>query len=146
MEIIIKNMEQAHIDDVCNIEYSSFTKPWSKKSFEDELKNPNAVYSVAIANGKGVGYIGGWIIQDQYDINNIAVLPQFRKQGIAKALLKQTIDFCAKKKLTQITLEVRQSNEPAKALYNKFGFIPVGIRKKYYSDTGEDAIIMALEL
>lgn len=139
-------MDQSHIDDVCDIEKSSFTKPWSRKSFEEELKNSNAVYSVAMVEEKSLGYIGGWIIQDQYDINNIAVLPQFRNRGIAKALLSHTIDFCTQKKLTQITLEVRQSNEPAKALYGSFGFIPVGIRKKYYSDTGEDAIIMALQL
>lgn len=146
MEFLIKPMTYNLIDDICEIENNSFTTPWSKKSFEDELKNINAFYFVATKEEKGIGYVGGWIVADQYDINNIAVLPCFRQCGIASALLKRLIDFCKEKKLTQITLEVRESNAPAKALYKRFGFKEIGSRKKYYSDTGEDAIIMALEI
>ncbi len=146
MEIIIRTMSRELIDDVYEIEKSSFNTPWSRKSFEDELSNPNAVYFVATYDEKGAGYLGGWVIADQYDINNIAVLPEFRRCGIASELLKTLISFCKENKLSPITLEVRESNEAAQALYKSFGFKPIGTRNKYYRDTGEDAIIMALEI
>ncbi len=146
VEIIIKEMTPELIEDVSDIETNSFSHPWSRKSFEDELNNDNAVYFVATESNRGVGYVGGWIIADQYDVNNIAVLPQYRRCGIASKLLDNLIGYCRKKELTAITLEVREHNNTAKALYNSFGFKPIGFRKKYYSDTGEDAIIMSLEI
>ena len=142
--INIVEMSEKHIHDVYNVEINSFNKPWSLKSFQDELKNNAAKYFVAVVDGSVAGYIGMWKIAGQCDITNVAVLPEFRRKGVGKKLIEHLIQYCKNKHLSPIFLEVRKSNEPAKSLYTGFGFKEVGIRKKYYTDTGEDAIIMSL--
>ncbi len=146
MEIKIANMTEASIDDIVEVENKSFTTPWSRKSFIDELNNPLAKYFTAISGEKTVAYLGMWQISGQCDITNIAVLPEYRKKGIAKRLIEHLKQFCIENSLSPITLEVRESNEPAKSLYASMGFEPIGHRKKYYADTGEDAIIMSIIL
>ena len=142
--IEIIEMSENNVQDVHNVEINSFSVPWSLNSFENELKNDAAKYFVALVDGVVAGYVGMWEISGQCDITNVAVLPSFRRKGIGKRLIEHLIQYCKNANLSPIFLEVRQSNEPAKSLYSGFGFEEVGTRKKYYSDTGEDAIIMSL--
>jgi len=141
--ISIVQLEEKHIPDIMKVEKASFTIPWSEKSFRDELNNSIAVYFAAVCNNSAIGYIGMWQIAGQCDITNIAVLPEYRRHSVASALLTELITFCTSKALNPITLEVRKSNIPAISLYEKFGFKKIGERKKYYSDTGENALIMS---
>lgn len=142
--IEIIEMSENNVQDVHNVEINSFSVPWSLNSFENELKNDAAKYFVALVDGVVAGYVGMWEISGQCDITNVAVLPSFRRKGVGKRLIEHLIQYCKNANLSPIFLEVRQSNEPAKSLYSGFGFEEVGTRKKYYSDTGEDAIIMSL--
>jgi ribosomal-protein-alanine N-acetyltransferase len=114
--------------------------------FEDELYNLNAHYLVAEVAGRIVGYIGFWKIIDEGHITNIAVHPDFRGLGYGRELIAAMILKAKEMELIAITLEVRKSNKAAISLYESFGFVSSGIRKKYYSDNNEDALIMWLKL
>lgn len=126
-------VELALLDNIC------FSVPWSEKSFFDEAENPLAEYFIAKENGKIIGYGGIWNVEDEGQITNIAVLPEYRKKGIASALLERLIE-CADGK--SIVLEVRESNRAAIYLYEKYGFKNVGVRKNFYHSPIENAIIM----
>lgn len=131
------------VEAVYEVEVSSFSDPWSLSAFKEEMKNKLARYIVAEAkDGRIVGYIGVWYIIDEAHINNVAVHKDYRGQGIGNILMEYLIDRCKEDRIYAITLEVRRSNEIAQNLYKKYGFKPGGIRKEYYSDNREDAIIM----
>ena len=144
MDILYKEMTTDHIQDVFQLSKDSFHTPWSIDSISKELNNSFAKYVVAIdsINNKLVGFAGMWIIAGEGNITNIAVNSNYRKQGIGYNLLSNLINICKENNCNDLTLEVRVSNLPAQKLYNKLGFINEGIRKKYYEDNGEDAIIM----
>ena len=135
-------MESCHVDGVFHISEISFHLPWSITSIRNELNNGLARYIVAVDNGKVVGYGGAWFIVDEGHITNIAVLPEYRKQHIGSGILKNLIEECKNECIVAMTLEVRSSNISAQSLYKKFDFVGEGIRKRYYADNGEDAIIM----
>ena len=141
-KIIIEIMKDADITNVVEVETKSFEIPWSKESFENELKNKLALYLVAKVDEKAVGYVGVWKIFDEGHITNVAVHPEFRGKGIGKALISELLYLCRKDGITSFTLEVRESNIVAQNLYKSFGFTESGKRKGYYSDNNEDAIIM----
>lgn len=134
----IKAMEESHITQVCQIEKECFSNPWREADLRKQLLLATSHFLVAEIDGKAVGYMGLQIFAKEGYVTNVAVLPAFRKQGVARALieaqLKHDMDF--------ITLEVRQSNTPAIHLYAKMGFEKVGIRPDFYSNPDEDAIIM----
>ena len=132
------------IEELYEVELTSFTDPWSKESFKDELNNEIAHYLVDSINNKVVAYIGAWFILDEAHITNVAVKSDFRRQKIAKQLITAFIVLAKKHQITSITLEVRASNIPAQSLYQQFGFEKQGLRKRYYADNNEDAIIMWL--
>ena len=132
------------IEELYEVELTSFTDPWSKESFKDELNNEIAHYLVGSINNKVVAYIGAWFILDEAHITNVAVKSDFRRQKIAKQLITAFIVLAKKHQITSITLEVRASNFPAQSLYQQFGFEKQGLRKRYYADNNEDAIIMWL--
>ena len=132
------------IEELYEVELTSFTDPWSKESFKDELNNEIAHYLVGSINNKVVAYIGAWFILDEANITNVAVKADFRRQKIAKQLITAFIVLAKKHQITSITLEVRASNIPAQSLYQQFGFEKQGLRKRYYADNNEDAIIMWL--
>lgn len=132
------------IEELYEVELTSFTDPWSKESFKDELNNEIAHYLVGSINNKVVAYIGAWFILDEAHITNVAVKADFRRQKIAKQLITAFIVLAKKHQITSITLEVRASNIPAQSLYQQFGFEKQGLRKRYYADNNEDAIIMWL--
>ena len=132
------------IEELYEVELTSFTDPWSKESFKDELNNEIAHYLVGSINNRVVAYIGAWFILDEAHITNVAVKSDFRRQKIAKQLITAFIVLAKKHQITSITLEVRASNIPAQSLYQQFGFEKQGLRKRYYADNNEDAIIMWL--
>jgi len=144
MNITYRLMCKDDVEGIFNVSNLSFNTPWSKDSISNEVNNPFAKYIVAIDNSNNelVGFIGAWIIAGEADIMNIAVHPSYRKVGIASKLLSSLIDLCNNLNCSNINLEVRASNLPAQNLYKKFSFIENGLRKGYYEDTGEDAILM----
>lgn len=130
------------VGEIAELEKKCFVIPWSEKSFTDEMNNKLAVYLVAKDNGKCIGYAGFWNVSGEGGITNVAVLPQYRKQGIGSMLIKTMIKTARELDIYLLTLEVRKSNIAAQGLYNKYGFDIIGERKRYYSDNGEDAWIM----
>lgn len=137
----IEPMTAAHLADILEVERGSFSHPWTEAMFLEELAGKFSVYRVAIENGRAVGYMGMWILADEGHITNIAVSLEFRRRGVASALLDSFIQLAADRSLQFMTLEVRASNAGAIALYKKKGFELVGRRKNYY-DNAEDALLM----
>ena len=141
--IEIVKMTKEHIKDVHKIEEDCFSIPWSEKAFLDELtKNKMAIYIVAKENDKVLGYGGMWHVINEGHITNVAVKKEHRNQGIGLKIINALIDIAKEKEMIGITLEVRVSNNKAQSIYKKSGFIIEGIRKEYYDDNKEDAIIM----
>ena len=137
-------MNETHINGVYELSKECFAIPWTLDSINNELNNPLAKYVIAqdLSTGDVIGFVGVWIIAGEGDITNIAVSSKYRMLGIASNLLIKLFDVCKTFNCENITLEVRASNIPAQNLYRKFNFKEEGIRKGYYSDNGEDAIIM----
>ena len=142
MKIDISLMTEDDIDEVLNISDLSLKESWSRDSFFNELSNPVAKYLIAKVDDKVVGFAGIWTVLDEGQITNIAVHPDFRNIKIGSALVEGLISNLNEWKLNSMTLEVRKSNIPAQNLYKKYGFKEEGLRKRYYSDNNEDAIIM----
>ena len=143
MDLIVRRAEEKDIKPMAEMDILCFSAPWSEVSFEKEIKeNHLALYIVAEIGDRMVGYAGLWCIVDEGHITNVAVHPDFRRRGIGEALVTVLLEHTVKKGILSHTLEVRASNEAAISLYTKFGFQPAGLRKNYYEDNGEDAIIM----
>lgn len=140
----IRKMTYDDIDEILQIEELCYgAHHWSKESFQAELANKISSYRCAVnEENKCIGYMGIWKIIEEAHITNLSVHPDFRNKKIAHKLLLASIDECYKEKIKYITLEVRASNERAIHLYEKFGFKSLGLRKKYYQDNNEDALIM----
>ena len=139
-------MMMADIDEIMVIERSSYRFPWSQGFFLQELQVNCARSLLAELDGKIVGYILYWLLPDMVDIHNVATHVNYRRRGIARLLLGQVLVQAEAHLISRVTLEVRRSNMPAQRLYESFGFINTGLRKGYYSDNGEDALAMTLEL
>ena len=145
-QVEVRPMQLSDLDAIMEIEHLSFSIPWSRASFEQELsENRCARYLVVAVGGKPVGYAGMWLVLDEGHITNVAIHPDFRGRGLGETLMRALIQLAADTSLTWMTLEVRRSNAIAQSLYRKLGFIDVGYRKRYYADNKEDALIMALE-
>ncbi|GIO40073.1 ribosomal-protein-alanine acetyltransferase [Paenibacillus antibioticophila] len=145
--VSIRKMTLEDIPDIMIIEHESFTLPWSEEAFRNELTmNHFAKYLVMELDGQPIAYAGMWTIVDEAHITNIAVRTAYRGQGLGETLLLQLIQLAMEYRIERMTLEVRESNLVAQALYRKLGFEPAGIRKGYYSDNQEDAVIMWCEL
>jgi len=138
----IQYMRKRHLDQVYNIEENSFSIPWSRGEFENELRNPITIYIVAMDGDEVIGYAGLWHVVNEGHIVNVAVKPERRRQGVGALLIGKLVEIAVEKEMIGLTLEVRMSNAAGQRLYHKFGFKPEGIRRRYYEDTGEDAIIM----
>lgn len=136
--------EEKDLPAMAEIERRCFHTPWSEESLRDDLTgNPLSVYMVLEAeNGDVAGYMSLWRILDEGHINNVAVLPEYRRRGGASEMLEFMLEYSEKNGISSHTLEVRVSNEGAIGLYRKFGFREAGVRKGYYEDNGEDALIM----
>lgn len=144
MEIKYTLLDESHINGIYELSKISFHTPWSIDSINAELSNNLAKYIVCeeLSTGRVLGFVGVWIIAGEGNITNIAVDPDYRRLGIGSTLLTELFKLCSENQCNEITLEVRVSNTSAQNLYLNHGFVNEGIRKKYYEDTGEDAIIM----
>ena len=140
--ISFREMKPEDAEAVEQVEKASFSMPWSRKSFWEEAANERTYYLLALEDGKVIGYAGTWILDDEAQITNVAVVPEHRGKKIGAGLMAELIKEAKKRGATRMTLEVRPSNTVALALYKKFGFVDCGHRPHYYIDNGEDAVIM----
>ncbi|WP_053217397.1 ribosomal protein S18-alanine N-acetyltransferase [Virgibacillus senegalensis] len=146
-DTIIRQMRIEDINQVMQVEAASFGTPWTQDIFVNELiENPYAVYFVIEKAGTVIGYCGLWVIIDEAQITNIAILPQYRGKKYGQALFHYVINQAIALGAKQLSLEVRVSNIPAQNMYKKFGLVPGGIRKNYYTDNFEDALVMWVKL
>ena len=143
--MIITNMREQHVSQVAELEKICFSDPWSENSIVSELNNQLSLWLVAEDNGRVAGYIGSQTVMGESDMMNVAVHPNYRKQGIATALIVGLVEELRKQESYCLTLEVRASNENAISLYRKLDFREVGCRKNYYRNPKEDALILRKE-
>ncbi len=142
-DIKITAMIPEHLAQVMAIEKASFTVPWSEITYYREItENPYAVYIVAMAGEEVAGYAGRWLILDESHITNIAVAPGWRRNGVARKLMEHMLRSSLRQGANRMTLEVRRSNLGAQKLYEEFDFTAAGLRRGYYTDNNEDAVIM----
>jgi [ribosomal protein S18]-alanine N-acetyltransferase len=145
MSVMIRKMTLEDIEQVIAIDRVSFSLPWPERSFRFELTdNPASRCWVAEVDGKIVGMIVVWLIVDEVHVATIATHPDFRRQGIAKNLLSHALQHLSTEGAQSSFLEVRASNLAAQELYRKFGFEESGVRRRYYRDNDEDALLMTL--
>jgi ribosomal-protein-alanine N-acetyltransferase len=135
-------MAQEHLDALAELDALCFSDPWTREGLKAELSSDTARFAVAVLGGRAVGCAGMHCVCGECYIDKVAVHPDFRRQGIAQALVQYLIDCAMEQNGEFITLEVRQSNAPAIALYKKLGFEPVGVRPGFYSEPKEDALLM----
>ncbi len=146
VKLTIEAMRLEDLDEVQLIEQASFTTPWPENAYRSELTtNRLASYLVARIDGRIVGYGGLWLMVDEAHITTFAIHPAWRRQRIGERLLLAFLDLARDRHAREATLEVRLSNLAARRLYEKYGFRPVGLRPRYYSDNNEDALIMTTE-
>ena len=143
--MMIRKMESTHVAQVAGLEKLCFSDPWSENSIASELCNPLSLWLVAEAAGAVVGYVGSQTVMDETDMMNIAVHPDCRRQGIAAALVNALVASLQDMGSHSLTLEVRASNAPARALSDMLGFQQVGLRRNYYHNPKEDALILRKE-
>lgn len=141
----VTNMMPRHVLPVARLEKLCFSAPWSEKSIASELENELALWLVAEEAGEVLGYVGSQTVMGESDMMNIAVHPDFRRRGVAGRLLEELLAALAKRGSKSLSLEVRASNEAARGLYESFGFQQVGLRKNYYRNPREDALILRKE-
>ncbi|SHK67644.1 [SSU ribosomal protein S18P]-alanine acetyltransferase [Desulforamulus aeronauticus DSM 10349] len=147
MEYRLIEMKLDHIPGVLEIEQVSFPTPWSSQAFTYEITQNNfAHYVVALEDEKVIGYVGMWMVLDEAHITNVAVHPSYRGKKLGLALMVEVMRLAVLRGASRMTLEVRPSNTVARELYKKLGFKEKGLRKRYYTDTNEDAIIMWVDL
>ena len=143
MEYRIIDTTEAQLEQIEAIEQLCFSCPWTLEQLRSQLSDDRHVFLAAVAeNGAVLGYVGMMFVLDEGYISNVAVAPARRRQGVADALISALMMRAEELGLAFVTLEVRAGNEPAKALYAKHGFVPVGRRKNYYDLPKEDAILM----
>ena len=143
--IEIRTMEPQDVPQVAELEKVCFSDPWSEKSIVSELDNPLSCWLVAVSGEQVVGYVGSQTVLDGSDMMNIAVSPDFRRKGIAESLIEALVSLLRDRKSRCLILEVRASNVPAIALYEKLGFLEIGRRRNYYRNPKEDALILRKE-
>jgi [ribosomal protein S18]-alanine N-acetyltransferase len=146
-DVLIRQARLTDVKSIWDIERLSFTTPWSFWNFLSELGNPHSSILVAgpplPQTWETFGYIIFWVVAEEMHIMNLAVHPQFRRRGVARALLQEGLRQARARGAQIAWLEVRPSNRPALALYEAFGFQKVGLRPRYYADDQEDALLMA---
>ena len=146
LRVSIEPMGLDDLPTVQAIEEASFTTPWPPQAYRSEIEtNRLAQYIVARVGGEVVAYAGMWMMVDEAHVTTFAVHPRWRRQRIGERLLLTLLDLARSRRAREATLEVRLSNLAARRLYEKYGFRPVGLRPRYYSDDNEDALIMTTE-
>ena len=143
--MIISEMKSEHVAQIAALEALCFSDPWSENSVASELNNPLSLWLVALDGERVMGYVGSQTVCEETDMMNIAVHPDFRRQGAAEALVNALVMELQQVASKCLTLEVRVSNEPARKLYEMLAFSQIGCRKNYYRNPREDALILRKE-
>lgn len=141
----IEEMRLEDLEEVLRIEAASFSQPWTREMFQRELRPGISLALVARSEGEGgklMGYLCGWVVRDEFQINNVAVDLEYRGRGIGKRLLLEALTRAVRRGARTALLEVRVSNLVARELYRRLGFTVVGRRRRYYTEPVEDALIM----
>ena len=141
----IAHMAAEYVSQVAALEKVCFSDPWSEKSVASEVESPLSCWLVALDGETVTGYVGSQTVLDETDMMNVAVHPNFRRQGVARALILALTEELKNRGSHCRTLEVRASNDPARALYESLGFVLVGTRRNYYHNPKEDALILRKE-
>lgn len=135
------------LDEIMAIERSSFNAPWTAESIADEIVRPWSIFRVLRdADGRLCAYMNFWVVYDELHILNIATHPEHRRRGYARTLMEDLLEEAQRNEVTEIVLEVRRTNQEARLLYESLGFTRIGIRPRYYGDSGEDAIVYTLRI
>ncbi len=142
--VSVADMSPDHIDAVMEIDAVAYPGPWTRAVWERELTDPGRTHVVALADGVLVGHAGTMRVLDEIHITTVAVTPDRRGEGIASELLLNLLDSAVAAGIVSATLEVRAANRDVQRLYSRFGFVPAGVRRGYYSNPADDAIIMWL--
>ena len=142
MDFCVADAAIVHIEAIEELEKQCFSQPWTREQLISQLPDEQHEFRTALHEGRPVGYVGMMCVLDEGYIANVAVSPDWRRQGIGDALIAELLRRAVSRELAFVTLEVRAGNEAAKALYAKHGFVPVGLRKKYYASPTEDAVLM----
>ena len=142
-DFIIETVEERHLEAIFEIEKVSFSLPWGLAALENQMKSKDCIFIAAVQAERVRGYAGLMSVLDEGYISNIAVEPNSRRQGVAYALIAELVRH-TRDRLSFITLELRESNKAAAAVYKKHGFVRVGTRKNYYAKQKEDAVLMTL--
>ena len=146
MELRIVDVSAEHIRQIEEIERDCFSRPWTAEQLKSQMRDAQHEFIAAVSDGRVLGYVGLMYVLDEGYISNVAVHPDARRQGIGDTLIDALAAKAAELELAFLTLEVRESNAPAIALYAKHGFHPVGKRKNYYEAPKEDAVLMTCYL
>jgi ribosomal-protein-alanine N-acetyltransferase len=143
----IRPMELGDLDQVMEIERESFSEPWSRGCFEHEILLLDASeLTVAASKDEILGYTVAWFLEDEVHLANVAVCTGFRGRGVGRTLVEAVMSRAVQSRAKRVVLEVRRSNSEAQRLYETLGFVPVGVRKNYYTKDKEDAILMTCNL
>jgi ribosomal-protein-alanine N-acetyltransferase len=146
-DLAIERLAESHLAEVLRIERECFPAPWTEAMFRQEVEETWLSRSfVAMQDGHVAGYIIAWFLRGEVHVLNVAVTAKYQRQGIGRRLLSHVIELGEQSEHHLVTLEVRASNDPAKLLYVTMGFAPVGVRRRYYRDNDEDAIVMVKRL
>ena len=143
---MIRRMQPEDLEQVMILEQQIFSRPWSEQSMGSALQQPGNIYLVDEMDDEIRGYLGIWCMAEDGDLCNLAVAEHARRSGVAAGLLDEGMVYCRKQGIQRILLEVRESNMPARTLYQRKGFVSLGVRKQYYAEPQEDAIIMECPL
>ncbi len=138
-------LAEEHIGGILAIEAEAYPEAWSEQMFQDEICHPHSHFYVMMLDGQIVGYGGFWLVLDEAHITSITVRQDYRGKGLGRILLAYLLNLSEKLGAVMAALEVRMSNVIAQNLYGSEGFEPIGIRRKYYAKTGEDAMVMVLQ-
>ena len=138
-------MNESHVAQIAALEKQCFSDPWSENSVASELENPLSLWLIAEEDGAVCGYVGSQMVLDETDMMNIAVHPDCRRKGIAAALITELVSRLKARGSRVLRLEVRESNFSAIALYEALGFTQLGLRKNYYRNPKENALILGKE-
>ncbi len=144
--LVLRDLAREHLDGVMAVETACFPVPWSRRMFEEEIGRPFSDARVALEGERVVGYSVCWTVGDEAHLLNLAVAPAARRGGVGTRILRECLRRAARAGASRIHLEVRVSNGPAIAMYRKEGFRPAGIRRGYYTDNGEDALLLSREI
>lgn len=138
----LKAFSREHLDAVCALERDIFAgrDPWSRMAFEGELINPQAIWVVAVGDGRPVGYAGGWAGGEEFHLLNLGVAAASRRTGVGRSLVIAVLDRAVARGCRRATLEVRAENAAARRLYESMGFVSAGVRPGHYGN-GEDAVV-----